>query len=71
LLELVIGKPDFTVDDVADCMTGRIKSTPEELFNSLEGAITPTQREFFSHIMSVIREQTAQIEKTDAMATGV
>jgi len=67
LLELVIGKPDFTVDDVAGCMHGRIKSSPEELFNSLQGAITPTQREFFTHIMSVIREQTAQIEKTDAM----
>ena len=67
LLELVIGKPDFTVDDVSQRMHGKMKSTPEEVFCSLEGAITPTQREFFTHIMSVIREQTAQIEKTDAM----
>jgi transposase len=67
LLELIIGKPDFTVDDVSERMHGRMKSTPDELFRSLEGSITPTQREFFSLVMSVIREQTAQIEKTDAM----
>jgi hypothetical protein len=67
LLELIIGKPDFTVDDVASHMHGNMKSTPEELFQSLEGSITPTQREFFSHVMAVIREQTVQIEKTDAM----
>jgi transposase len=29
--------------------------------------MTPIQREFFALIMSIIREQTAQIEKTDAM----
>jgi len=67
LLELVIGKPDFTVDDVATCMHGNMKSTAEELYLSLEGYMTLTQREFFAHIMAVIREQTAQIEKTDAM----
>ena len=67
LLELIIGKPDFTVDDVAKRMRGRMKSTAEELFLSLEGSITPTQRELFAHVMAVIRQQTAQIEKTDAM----
>jgi transposase len=67
LLELVIGKPDFTVDDVAARMTKNMKSTADELFRSLEGYMTPIQREFFAHIMSIIREQTAQIEKTDAM----
>jgi len=67
LLELVIGKPDFTVEDVAARMSGRMKATAEELFASLEGSITPTQREFFTHVMKVIREQTAQIEKTDEL----
>lgn len=67
LLELVIGKPDFTVDDVAARMHGRMKSTAQDLFLSLEGSITSTQREFFAHVMTVIREQTAQIEKTDEM----
>ena len=67
LLELVIGKPDFTVNDVANCMQKNMKSTAEELFLSLEGSITPSQREFFDHVMVVIREQTVQIEKTDAM----
>jgi transposase len=67
LLELIIGKPDFTVDDVASHMHGNLKATPEELFQALEGSITPTQREFFTHVMDVVREQTAQIEKTDDM----
>ena len=67
LLELIIGKPDFTIKDVSSCMHGNMKSTADELFRSLEGCMTPTQREFFAHIMTVIREQTAQIERTDAM----
>ena len=67
LLELIIGKPDFTIGDVAERMHGNMKSTAEELFLSLEGSITDTQREFFAHVMNVIREQTAQIEITDAM----
>ena len=67
LLQLVIGKMDFTVDDVAARMRGRMKATPEEIFKSLEGSITSTQREFFTHVMNVIRGQTAQIEKTDEL----
>ena len=67
LLELIIGKPDFTVEEVASRMHGNMKSTPDELFRSLQGCMTPTQRGLFTHIMSIIREQTLQIEKTDAM----
>jgi transposase len=67
LLELIIGRPDFTVDEVAKCMRAGMKSTPEQLYHSLEGSITPLQREFFSHVMAVIRVQTSQIEKTDAI----
>ena len=67
LLELIIGKPDFTVDDVAARMHGKMKATPEELFRSLEGYMTPIQRRFFAHIMKIIREQTVQIEDTDAL----
>jgi len=71
LLELIIGKPDFTLDDVAACMHGKMKSTPDEIFAALEGYITPLQRNFFAHVMNVIREQTAQIEQTDAMIKSV
>ena len=67
LLELIIGKPDFTLDDVAERMHKNMKATAEELFFSLEGSISDSQREFLTHVMAVIREQTAQIEKTDAM----
>jgi len=67
LLELIIDKPDFSLADVAARMHGKLKSAPELLFHALEGSITATQREFFAHVMSVIKDQTAQIEKTDAM----
>jgi len=67
LLELVIGKPDFTVGEVAERMHKSMKATADEMFRSLEGCMSPAQREFFGHVMSIIREQTAQIEKTDAM----
>ena len=67
LLELVIGKPDFTMEDVAARRHGGLKASAEELFQSLEGVVSPMQRELFQHVMQVIREQTAQIERTDAM----
>jgi transposase len=67
LLELIIGKPDFTIDDVKSRMYGRMKSSPEEIFAALDGYITPTQRKFFAHVMNIIREQTRLIEMTDDM----
>jgi len=67
LLELIIGKPDFTIDDIKDRMHGGLKSSPEEIFAAIEGYITPTQRTFFAHVMNIIREQTRLIEATDDM----
>jgi len=32
--------------------------------------VTPIQRELFTHIMSVIKDQTAQIEKTESLISG-
>jgi len=66
-LELIIGKPDFTVEDVAAHRYGRLKASAEELFLSLEGVITSLQRELFKHVMHVIREQTVQIEQTNLL----
>lgn len=37
------------------------------ILRSLTGIIMPMQRELFKHIMSVIQEQTTQIERTDEM----
>jgi transposase len=71
LLELVIGKPDFTLDDVRSRMRGNMKSTPEQLFAALEGYITPVQRQFFQHVMHIIREQTKQIEETRALIDSI
>lgn len=67
LLSLIIDKPDFTVDDVTAHMHGKLKATPEQLFHALEGSVTLTQREFLAHVINIIREQTTQIERTDAM----
>jgi transposase len=67
LLELVIGNPDFTLNDVKVRMHGRMKSSPEEVFASLDGYLTDTQRVFFHHVIEIIRQQTEQIEKTDTM----
>jgi len=71
LLELVIGKPDFTLDDVRSRMHSNMKSTPEQLFASLEGYITPVQRKFFEHVMQVIREQTRQMGETKALIDSI
>ena len=67
LLELIIGKEDFTLDDVRQRMHGRLKSSPEEIFAAIEGYITPTQRKFLAHVMNIIKEQTRLIEITDEM----
>ena len=67
LLELIIGKEDFTLDDVRQRMHGRLKSSPEEIFASIEGYITSSQRKFLAHVMNIIKEQTRLIEITDEM----
>ncbi len=67
LLELVISKPDFTLDDVKQRMHKRMKSTPEEIFAAITGYVTETQRKFLTHVMDVILQQTAHIAKTDAL----
>ena len=67
LLELVIGKPDFTMEDVATRRHGNLKASAQELFLSLENVITPIQRELFQHVMRIIRQQTEEIAQTNAM----
>ena len=67
LLELIIGKEDFTLEDIEQCRHVNLKATTEELFDSLEGIVTPVQRKMFKHVMKVIRAQTAQIAETDKL----
>ena len=67
LLELIIGKEKFTTKEVERLRHFKMKASTEELFKSLEGIVTPIQRELFTHIMNVIKEQTAQIEKTESL----
>jgi transposase len=70
LLELIISKEEFTAQEVEKLRHGKMKSSTDELFKSLEGIVTPIQRELFTHIMNVIKEQTAQIEKTEFLILG-
>jgi len=70
LLELIIGKEEFTVQEVERLRHFNMKADSDELFKSLEGIVTPIQRELFTHIMNVIKEQTAQIEKTECLIIG-
>ena len=70
LLELITGKEEFTMEDVERCRQTNVKATTEELFDSLEGIITPVQRELFKHVMKVIREQTAQIAETEQLISS-
>jgi len=70
LLELIIGKEEFTAQEVEKLRHFNMKASSEELFKSLEGIVTPIQRELFTHIMNVIKEQTAQIEKTEELILG-
>jgi transposase len=70
LLELLIGKEHFTIEDVKREMHFNMKASAEEIFLSLEGTITPIQRQLFQHMMDVIREQTVQIAKTESLING-
>ena len=67
LLKLIIGKEEFTVQEIETLRHSKMKASSDELFKSLEGIVTPIQRELFTHIMKVIKEQTAQIEKTESL----
>jgi transposase len=70
LLELIIDKEEFTAQEVEGLRHSNMKASADELYKSLEGIVTPIQRELFTHIMNVIKEQTAQIEKTESLILG-
>jgi transposase len=69
-LELIIDKEEFTAQEVERLRHFNMKASADELYKSLEGIVTPIQRELFTHIMNVIKEQTAQIEKTESLILG-
>jgi transposase len=69
-LELIIDQEEFTAQEVERLRHFNMKASTDELYKSLEGIVTPIQRELFTHIMNVIKEQTAQIEKTESLILG-
>jgi transposase len=70
LLELIIDKEEFTAQEVARLRHSNMKASVDELYKSLDGIVTPIQRELFTHVMNIIKEQTAQIEKTEGLILG-
>ena len=68
--EVVISKDDFTVDDVDERRSRRMKASAKELFQSLDGVISPVQRQLFRHVMQVIQNHTVEIAETDALIRG-
>lgn len=67
MLRLLMEEKPITVADVRGCMKPSMKSTPEELYKSLDGVVTGLQRELIREILSVIDWQTKQISRLDQM----
>jgi len=65
LLDVIISGKDFTVEDVSEHMHGVMKSSPEEIFKSLQGITTPIQRQTLQMVVDIIRVQGEQIDRTD------
>ncbi|MDL2232369.1 transposase [Ruminococcaceae bacterium OttesenSCG-928-L11] len=67
LLELVTSNQSVTLERVEACMKGHLKASADELLLSLEGVVSPLQRELLAEVLHVIDEQTAQIERAEAL----
>jgi len=67
LLGLVTSNQPITLERVEECMKGHLKSSAQELLLSLEGVVTPLQRELITEVLRVIDEQTAQIVRAEAL----
>jgi len=67
LLNLALENDTPTDEQIAEAMDKRLKASLEELKESLNGIITPLQRELVSVVINVIKEQTVQIAKVEAL----
>jgi transposase len=67
LLKLAFENEIPTDEQIAEAMDKRLKSSLEELKESLNGIITPLQRELVSVVINVIKEQTSQIATVEAL----
>jgi len=67
LIQLAISHEELTNEQIGAACTGPLKATIDELKASLEGIISPLQRTLFAEVLRVVEEQTAQIERIEAM----
>lgn len=67
MLQLVISGKPLTVSDISNCMRTLMRSTPEELYRSMDGIVTDLQRELLAEVLRVIKEQTAQVKRVDQL----
>jgi len=67
LLNLALENDKLTDEQIAEASHGNLKASLEELKESLNGIITPLQRELVTMVIDVIKEQTEQIAKVEAL----
>ena len=67
LLNLALENETLTDEQISDAMDKRLKASLEELKEALTGIITPLQRELVTMVINVIKDQTEQIAKVEAL----
>jgi len=66
-LALITSDEQITLQAVSARREPNMKAPPEELLASLDGIVSPIQKELLNEVLRVIREQTANIERMDDM----
>lgn len=67
LLSLVTEGSPITREQVELCMSGNLKASADDFLLALEGVVTNLQRELIGEVLHVIDEQTAQIQRAEAL----
>ena len=67
LLNLALANDELTDEQITEASHGNLKSNLNELKESLNGIITPLQRELVTMVIRVIEEQTKQIAEVEAL----
>lgn len=66
-LALITSDEQVTLQAISSRREPNMKASAEELLASLEGIVSPLQKELLNEVLRVIREQTVNIERIDAM----
>lgn len=66
-LELLVSNHEVTLQAVMERRHNNMKSSPEEIHRSLQGLLSPLQKELITAILKIIHEQTTQIKRIDEL----